>query len=105
MRKVRAVRMAPQAPSTSPPPARQAKVSQINLNLNVLLRQKKDVERELYAPRDSSPPPLRAALRACVLRRRPLALLRAPAAQRASPPPQERLPAGERVPSTPFFGI
>ena len=28
--------------------ARQAKVSQINLNLNVLLRQKKDVERELY---------------------------------------------------------
>ena len=28
--------------------ARQAKVSQINLNLNVLLRQKKDVERELH---------------------------------------------------------
>jgi len=28
--------------------ARQAKVSQINLNLNVLLRQKKDVEHELY---------------------------------------------------------
>ena len=33
--------------------ARQAKVSQINLNLNVLLRQKKDVERELHEQSDA----------------------------------------------------
>jgi hypothetical protein len=30
--------------------AKQAKASQVNLNLNVLVRQKKDVERELYGP-------------------------------------------------------